>query len=276
MLFSCSKDHVINVWFSHNGERLGTYDGHNGAVWTIDVDCASPRAHLYSMNLMNRSGQPNPGSSSRARQIIPSDCGLSSQANVCTNGNFPQPSKAWPLTNQMTKWFASRNSVWATRAPSVYSTSTETVMERDVCHQIDNFNTVVLIPVSSCTETSEPAHMFNPIGSKATVCSFSYVPNRIVTGHMSGKVAIYDYKTGEEVDNNERAHGDEVTDLQMSPDLTYFTTCSKDKAARLSDSPKGHQRWMINDRLLVPNHLTVASNQGPQSTENVHDRNPAE
>ena len=41
LLFSCSKDHVINVWFTDNGERLGTYDGHNGTVWTIDVDCES-------------------------------------------------------------------------------------------------------------------------------------------------------------------------------------------------------------------------------------------
>ena len=40
LLFSCSKDHVINVWYSDNGERLGTYDGHNGTVWTIDVDRA--------------------------------------------------------------------------------------------------------------------------------------------------------------------------------------------------------------------------------------------
>lgn len=40
LLFSCSKDHIINVWFTHNGERLGTYDGHNGTVWTVDVDCA--------------------------------------------------------------------------------------------------------------------------------------------------------------------------------------------------------------------------------------------
>ena len=40
LLFSASKDLIINVWFSHNGERLGTYEGHNGSVWTIDVDCA--------------------------------------------------------------------------------------------------------------------------------------------------------------------------------------------------------------------------------------------
>jgi WD40 repeat protein len=41
LLFSASKDHIINVWHSHNGERLGTYEGHNGSVWTVDVDCES-------------------------------------------------------------------------------------------------------------------------------------------------------------------------------------------------------------------------------------------
>jgi len=93
--------------------------------------------------------------------------------------------------------------------------------------------------------------MFNPIGSKATVCAFSYVPGRIVTGHMSGKVAVFDYKTGEEVDNNERAHGDEVTDLQMSPDRTYFITSSKDKAARVSDSPSRDRTSVEGRRSFV-------------------------
>ena len=30
LLFSVSKDQQICVWFSHNGERLGTYKGHQG------------------------------------------------------------------------------------------------------------------------------------------------------------------------------------------------------------------------------------------------------
>lgn len=38
LIFSSSKDKKPNVWFSLNGERLGTYNGHNGAVWCIDVD----------------------------------------------------------------------------------------------------------------------------------------------------------------------------------------------------------------------------------------------
>lgn len=37
LLFSCAKDHDPTVWFADNGERLGTYRGHNGAVWSCDV-----------------------------------------------------------------------------------------------------------------------------------------------------------------------------------------------------------------------------------------------
>lgn len=37
LLFSCAKDHTPTVWYGHNGERLGTYRGHNGAVWCCDV-----------------------------------------------------------------------------------------------------------------------------------------------------------------------------------------------------------------------------------------------
>ncbi|CAF3063866.1 unnamed protein product [Rotaria socialis] len=38
LLFSSGKDKIPCVWYSINGERLGTYNGHNGTVWTIDVN----------------------------------------------------------------------------------------------------------------------------------------------------------------------------------------------------------------------------------------------
>lgn len=43
MLFTCSKDSTPNVWWGANGERLGTYNGHQGAVWCLDVDWTSTR-----------------------------------------------------------------------------------------------------------------------------------------------------------------------------------------------------------------------------------------
>lgn len=43
LLFSCAKDHTPTVWFADNGERLGTYNGHKGAVWCCDVSRDSRR-----------------------------------------------------------------------------------------------------------------------------------------------------------------------------------------------------------------------------------------
>lgn len=37
LLFSCAKDHQPTLWFADSGERLGTFVGHNGAVWSCDV-----------------------------------------------------------------------------------------------------------------------------------------------------------------------------------------------------------------------------------------------
>ena len=78
--------------------------------------------------------------------------------------------------------------------------------------------------------------MFHPVGSKATVCAFPYMQDLILTGHESGKVALFDARSGEEVLSNERAHMDVVTDLQLSADRSYFITSSKDKTARIHDA----------------------------------------
>jgi len=37
LLFTSAKDSHPCVWFSDNGERLGTFEGHNGVVWCLDV-----------------------------------------------------------------------------------------------------------------------------------------------------------------------------------------------------------------------------------------------
>ncbi|TPX36278.1 hypothetical protein SmJEL517_g01409 [Synchytrium microbalum] len=43
LLFSVSKDNKPNVWWSHTGERLGTFNGHNGAIWDLDVSYDSTK-----------------------------------------------------------------------------------------------------------------------------------------------------------------------------------------------------------------------------------------
>lgn len=111
--------------------------------------------------------------------------------------------------------------------PYVYFPCTSTLT---VCRRNTDTHRVV------ATESKEPESFFNPTGSKAVVCAFAHTPSLILTGHESGKVALFDAKTGEEVASNERAHMDVVTDLQLSPDRTYFITSSKDKTARVRAS----------------------------------------
>jgi len=43
IFFSASRDKQPTVWSSTTGERLGTYDGHNGVVWCLDTDWNSTR-----------------------------------------------------------------------------------------------------------------------------------------------------------------------------------------------------------------------------------------
>ena len=43
LLFTCAKDHHPTLWYSDDGERVGTYIGHNGAVWTCDITGACSR-----------------------------------------------------------------------------------------------------------------------------------------------------------------------------------------------------------------------------------------
>ena len=37
LLFSVAKDNKPTLWYSDTGERVGTYEGHGGAVFGLDV-----------------------------------------------------------------------------------------------------------------------------------------------------------------------------------------------------------------------------------------------
>lgn len=43
LLISCAKDLQPCLWFADDGTRIGTYEGHNGAVWSCEMDIDSTR-----------------------------------------------------------------------------------------------------------------------------------------------------------------------------------------------------------------------------------------
>lgn len=195
LLFSCSKDHIINVWFSHNGERLGTYDGHNGTVWTVDVDAKS---------------------------------------ELLVSGSADNQLRLWSVSTGKCLFVWEFPTAVKRVAFGEDDTKIVCITEQRMGHQCA-IRVFELNREEPTQQSKEPLHMFNIIGSKATVCAFTYTPNIILTGHESGKVSLFDVRSGEEIENNERAHSDVVTDLQLCKDQTYFITSSKDKSARILD-----------------------------------------
>jgi len=176
---------------------LGTYDGHNGAVWTIDVD---------------------------------------SQSRFFVSGSADNTLKLWSVQTGKCLYTWEFPTAVKRVAFSEDDENIVCITEQRMGHQ----GAIRVFRLNrdgdGTNQSKEPASFFNPIGSKAVVCAFTRNINIVVTGHESGKVALFDVKTGEEIENNERAHMDLITDLQLSPDRTYFITSSKDKTARLHDT----------------------------------------
>lgn len=39
LVFTAAKDQIPTLWYAKTGERVGTYQGHQGAVWDLTVSC---------------------------------------------------------------------------------------------------------------------------------------------------------------------------------------------------------------------------------------------
>ncbi|RXK41074.1 eukaryotic translation initiation factor 3 subunit I [Tremella mesenterica] len=200
LLFSASKDNIINVWFTSNGERLGTYNGHNGSVWSVACD---------------------------------------SQTKYLLSGAADNTMKLWEVsTGKCLKTWEYRTAVkrvaYSADDDLILSITEQRQGQPSVIriYRIDR--------EAGSSQSDTPLKEIILTGSKATVAVFSPLSDFVITGHENGKVAKYDIKTGEEVKSvspeDGEGHRAEITDMQLSPDGTYLITSSKDKTARIFDS----------------------------------------
>lgn len=197
LLFSTSKDHVINVWFSHNGERLGTYNGHVGAIWTVSVNKDS--TILAS------------GSADNTIKLWNIETG------VCL--------KTWEFPTAVKRVAFSEDDDFLLAVTEKRMGYPGSVVIFPVSHDLASATQQVDAPTLTITNTD----------SKATVAGWSYLNKYIITGHENGSVSQYDAKSGERL-QTEKVHAATITDLQMSLDGTYCITASKDKTACIVDA----------------------------------------
>jgi translation initiation factor 3 subunit I len=198
LLFSVSKDHVVCAWYTANGERFGTYKGHQGALWTVDVDPTT--------TLLASGGADN---TIRLWEV--------------KTGRLL---KTWEFGTAIKRVEFSEDGRQLLGVTEMLQGELSSVVVYDINRD----------PEGEQAEGHSLRIVVDDI-PKVTVAGFSYMNHFINTGHQDGSVSQYDAKTGEEVTHTfPHEENMQVTDLQWSSDRTYFITASKDKTAKLIDA----------------------------------------
>jgi translation initiation factor 3 subunit I len=195
LLFSVSKDHIICAWYSANGERFGAYKGHQGALWTVDVDPTTTFLASGGADNTMRLWEVRTG------RLL----------------------KTWEFATSIKRVEFSEDGRQLLGVTEKRMNQLSTVVVYDLAPDVED------------EQTDEPSlRIVVDDLPKVTVAGFSYLNKYIITGHEDGSVSQYDTKTGELVYNNPSHENDmQVTDIQWSADRTYFITSSKDKTAKL-------------------------------------------
>lgn len=147
------------AWWSANGERLGTYSGHQGAVWTVDV---SPNTVLLATGSADNTV--------RLWNIKTGEC--------VKTWDFPTAVKRVAFSPDGSKLLA----VTEKRMGFL-----GTIAVFDIAYgdgELNNLN----------DQAEEPSLRITCNESKATVAGWSYLSKYIIAGHEDGSVSQYDPK----------------------------------------------------------------------------------
>lgn len=154
ILFSAAKDQIICAWYSYNGERLGTYHGHQGALWTVDVD---PTTTLLASGAADNTV--------RLWDVKSGKC--------LKTWDFPTAVKRVEFNEDGTQ-------LLAVTEKRMGFLGTIVVLD-------------IIVDVNA-EQTDERSLTITCDYSKATVAGWSYLSKYIIAGHEDGSVSQYDGK----------------------------------------------------------------------------------
>ena len=196
LLFSVSKDKVPSVWYADNGERLGTFNGHNGTVWCCDVRYDS---------------------------------------TYFISGSADNTMRLWDVSNgkellNIEYTSAVRTCGFSYDGSKLFTTTDQTM--GNLC-KLRVYDVQRLLSEGGGIE---PTHEITvpKRDSKITSALWGQYDETIITGHDNGMLAKYDLKTQERVLQTYEHRG-KINDIQLSDDQTMMIAASNDTTARLFD-----------------------------------------
>jgi translation initiation factor 3 subunit I len=154
-----AKDKILCAWFSANGERLGTYHGHQGAIWTVDV---SPNTVFVAS-------------------------GAADNKVILWNVKTGESVKEWDFSTAVKRVEFSPDGSRLLAVTEKRMGYLGTIVVFDISYGDDEGEALDDQP-------DEPSLKITCEESKATVAGWSYLSKYIITGHEDGSVSQYDAK----------------------------------------------------------------------------------
>lgn len=229
LLFTCAKDHVPTVWYSDNGERLGTYAGHVGTVWDCDSNFDSTRLLT--------------GSADRACKLWNVEKG-----NELFSWNHKAGIRSVGFAHGERMFLAVQDQTFSSQ-PSIY-----------IYNLADDLSQQSSEPVRT---------MFPEENKDKMNCALWGALNQsIISCGKDGCLRLWDVETGKQT-IKVQAHTNEIMNMRFSKDQTMIITASTDQSAKLYDAKTlKHIKTYQSDRPLndasissLQNHVLVGGGQ---------------
>ncbi|KAK0085696.1 hypothetical protein PV325_004579 [Microctonus aethiopoides] len=162
LIFSASKDKQPNVWYSLNGERLGTFNGHNGSIWCMDITWDTTRFMT--------------GSGDNSLRIW--DCQTGKEiGQLITNSSVRTCSFSYSANT------------------AVYST------DKALGHQCEMFVIDTRI-VDAVLSQEDALRRISINGPRISAILWGALDETIITGHEDGEINIWDMRVGKKLNSH--------------------------------------------------------------------------
>ena len=211
LLITCAKDHHPTLWYSDTGNRIGTFVGHNGAVWTADITKDSKTLATGSAD-----------TSCKLWDVESGTCFFTFQ--------FDQPVRAVNFASGDRMMLITTDPFMGVQAAIHVVEIAENRMEQH----------------GRILKTIKGDGV---IQGRLNRCVFGALNKTILTAGEDGVLRVWDYETEKVIKESKEHKGKSIQHLELSEDKTHCITASLDKTAKIFDCETlEHLKTYVTDR----------------------------